>query len=430
MPPRSITSAEISMSLNSPPYAPALVWNPPPIVPGMPDRNSRPATPAPAAVSATFRSSAPAPASTSSGVALISAKLRPSRTTTPAIPPSRTSRFEPTPIVVTGTSRGSAARKAAKSSASAGRNSTSAGPPTRNQVNGPIGASSVRRPRTGGNRSISPSPGIELRQLFGQRVRPIRDRPGAEAHYHVARTRLGAQERRQLLRPGKRSRAAMPVRAQPGDQPVLRRAVDRRLPGRIDIGHEHDIGIVETGAEPVEQIGEPRIAVRLHDRDHPARRDRPRRLQHSRDLDRMVAVIVDDSDPFPFAGFRKAAPYAGELAQGLAHDFVVDAQLAGDRDHGHRVLHVVLAEHRQHQVGNPAFPPAGPIGDDRVEPAAIAPEPDIGGAEIGLRAKPIGHDAAIRDARDQSLHNRMIDAQHRESVKRDVRDKNLERLMQ
>ena len=65
----------------------------------------------------------------------------------------------------------------------------------------------------------------------------------------------------------------MPVRAQPGDQRVLRHAVDRRLAGRIDIGDQHDIGIVETGAEPVEQIAQPGIAVRLHDRDDPSRRD-------------------------------------------------------------------------------------------------------------------------------------------------------------
>ena len=37
---------------------------------------------------------------------------------------------------------------------SAGRNITSAGPPTRNQVSGASGASAVRRPRTGGRRSM------------------------------------------------------------------------------------------------------------------------------------------------------------------------------------------------------------------------------------------------------------------------------------
>ena len=70
--------------------------------------------------------------------------------TTPAMPPSRTSRFEPTPMTVTGTSGFSFSRKSARSSASAGWNRSSAGPPTRNQVNGASGASSEQPPADGG----------------------------------------------------------------------------------------------------------------------------------------------------------------------------------------------------------------------------------------------------------------------------------------
>jgi len=48
----------------------------------------------------------------------------------------------------------------------------------------------------------------------------------------------------------------MTMRAEAGNQGVARDACDRRLAGRIDIGDEHQIGIVEAGAEPVEQIGQ------------------------------------------------------------------------------------------------------------------------------------------------------------------------------
>ena len=46
----------------------------------------------------------------------------------------------------------------------------------------------------------------------------------------------------------------------------------------MGLGDEHQVGVVEAGAEPIEQIGEAGIAVRLHDGDHPAGHDRPRRL--------------------------------------------------------------------------------------------------------------------------------------------------------
>ena len=58
------------------------------------------------------------------------------RTVDPSMPPSRTRRFEPTPMTVTGTAGSRCVRNAARSSASAGWNRSSAGPPTRNHVNG------------------------------------------------------------------------------------------------------------------------------------------------------------------------------------------------------------------------------------------------------------------------------------------------------
>src|SRR5579864_8501871 len=69
-------------------------------------------TPAFAAALATNWSGAAAPAITRPSSAISTApKARPpSLMTTPGIPPSRTMRFEPSPIVITGISRGRAAR--------------------------------------------------------------------------------------------------------------------------------------------------------------------------------------------------------------------------------------------------------------------------------------------------------------------------------
>src|SRR5207302_5597444 len=95
-----------------------------------------------------------------------------------------------------------------------------------------------------------------------------------------------ADGRRERLRPGEGAGVAVAVRAETGDQRLAVDPRDRRLARRVDIGDQHDIGVVEAGAEAVEQIGEPGIAVRLHYRDDPAADNRPRRLQHRRDLDR------------------------------------------------------------------------------------------------------------------------------------------------
>ena len=161
----------------------------------------------------------------------------------PRMPPSRTSRFEPTPITVTGISRGSAARNAARSSASAGRNSTSAGPPTRNQVNGPIGASARQPPahrRQSLDQRSSTGRRSQLRQLVGQRVRPVRDRAGAEAHDHVARPRHrraaaapAPAARPAAARCGARARAARrPARPATRPRSAPRRPGRHRRPAR------------------------------------------------------------------------------------------------------------------------------------------------------------------------------------------------------
>ena len=69
------------------------------------------------------------------------------RITTPGTPPSRTSKLDPMPTTMTGTSAGKFFKKNARSASSAGWNITCAGPPTRNHVNLLISAFAVSRPR-------------------------------------------------------------------------------------------------------------------------------------------------------------------------------------------------------------------------------------------------------------------------------------------
>ena len=128
----------------------------------------------------------------------ISTKPRPRRITTPSMPPSRTSRFEATPITVTGTSVGLRARKPARSSISAGRNMISRGaadaePGDRRErrirrSGGRAPAAGARSDRSLARRAaiMSAPPAAELVELAGQAVRPVGDRAGAEADDEVA----------------------------------------------------------------------------------------------------------------------------------------------------------------------------------------------------------------------------------------------------
>src|SRR5215510_40368 len=366
----------------------------PPMAPGMPRRNDRPAMAASWAARATFTSGTAAPAHTRwpSSIAT-SLKPRPRRTTTPGTPPSRTMRFEPRPTTVTGTSPGRFFRKYARSSSLSGMNSACAGPPTRNQVRSASTWLGMSRPRSFGMRDLrlgvmsekvmlrfmrvqlrasrllhlspragrgrfasgalakrsksgegaipqaqicgqAPSPGfhrsaalrsesdlsphagrgrasgtgaasrrlVECGEFGGQRVGPLGDIAGAEADHVVAPAHQVLDAARELKRSVERDHLAVAARADRRHQRLAVGAGDRRLAGRIDVGDDHDVGVVEAGRELHEQVVQPRVAVRLHYGDHLAVRRLARGAQHRRNLDRVMAVVVEHRDAIPLAG--------------------------------------------------------------------------------------------------------------------------------
>ena len=114
---------------------PAFITSAPPIVPGIPTPNSRPANPCVAATRATAGNDAPAPHSIRGPSRFTSSRTRLSRKTRPRTPASRTSRLEPLPRTRQATLRSAAQRTAiAASLRSAGMASSSAGPPMRQVV--------------------------------------------------------------------------------------------------------------------------------------------------------------------------------------------------------------------------------------------------------------------------------------------------------
>ena len=94
----------------------------------------------------------------------------------------------------------------------------------------------------------------------------------------------------------------MTARHQTLNQRVTVDTFDRILTSCMDMGHDNGVGIVETGAEIVEQVAQPRITVWLDDCDDTALGSTAGCLQDSGNLDRVMGVIVVNRDAVPGAG--------------------------------------------------------------------------------------------------------------------------------
>ena len=89
----------------------------------------------------------------------------------------------------------------------------------------------------------------------------MRDVAGAEADDEVAATGDAANDARQLRRTLQRNHLAMAVRAQAEHEMIAVDSWDRRLAGRVDLGDDDRVGVVEAGAEFLEQRLQPREAM-------------------------------------------------------------------------------------------------------------------------------------------------------------------------
>ena len=149
-PRRSMVRTRATCGQVSPPQAPAFMARAPPMVPGMPARNSIPTRPRRAAKRATLAQEAPAWARMpSSPTAARSCRQPWVSITVPGKPSSATSRLLPRPSQSSGSSGSRRRRNSARSAASAGRYRRRAGPPTRQLVwraRGSSRDSSPRRP--------------------------------------------------------------------------------------------------------------------------------------------------------------------------------------------------------------------------------------------------------------------------------------------
>ncbi len=406
----------------SPPQAPAFIASAPPIVPGMPAKKSAGPSCHLAHCLPSRAHGTPASARTRSSPTRSSEFRMPcTESTTPRMPPSRTSRLLPRPTQVTGTSAGSARRKADRSSTSRGENQASAGPPTCQDVCRDIGSSRCTRSMNSpGDREPAHRRALALvtPSRAGQLVRHRADAARTHGQHDVAVGDDARERRRQLAHvlDEYRLEPAAPAHRAADRAPVGIR--DRLLARRVDLGHEQRVGRRQRAAEVVDQVACARVAVRL-EREHqpPARPGLAHGVHRRLDLGRVMAVVVDQRHATgarrDFAHHLEPPADALEARECALDRRVLDLELGRDRDRRERVPHVVHAGQVQRDRKR------RPAGADHVETGRCALALEPGGADVCVLAEPVAHGRSA-DLGQDLAHDLVVAAHHRETVERQV----------
>jgi len=199
-------------------------------------------------------------------------------------------------------------------------------------------------------------------------------------------------------------------------QPFGRGPLDRLLAGCIDIGQHQHVGIVECGDELVEQFMGPAVAVGLESGyDPPLRPPLAGGGKGGPDFGRMVAVVVNDHDPFRFPLDGEASADAAEFGKPFLDRGEGDIQLHGHGNAGHGIEHVVCSRHAEGDL-----PQAVPLvmGDKGGIEAVMR---DMGRTDIGLGGESVGH-VALLHLRQYLADVPVVETENRQAVERHLVD--------
>src|ERR1700730_6235405 len=142
---------------------------------------------------------------------------------------------------------------------------------------------------------------------------------------------------------------------------------------------------------------EARVAMRLHDGDDPSLSGRASSAQNSGDLDRMVAIIVENGCAIPFAGAGKAALDAAERGERLSDRLRAHAEPMRDSERGRRVQRGVMTGNRHDDVFKHGLGAALAVANDRCKTRNAIAEIKTAEPDIGVRGFPIGDDPPVLD---------------------------------
>ena len=143
------------------------------------------------------------------------------------------------------------------------------------------------------------------------------------------------------------ARVAVAVADQTCDQIIAGCAFNGVFASGKNVCDADHIGVVEAGAEIIEQAVQTRVPMRLVDCDHAALCGLAGSFQHGCNLNRMMPVVVDDRDPIHFTYAGEAPVYTSECGQCCADFIQLHAEVTRNRDSRERVRYVVIPRHGQ-----------------------------------------------------------------------------------
>ena len=181
------------------------------------------------------------------------------------------------------------------------------------------------------------------------------------------------------------------------------------LARRVDLGHNHGVGIVEAATEPFPQRARSAVSMWLKHGDHPSFPSGPHGIEGGRYLSRMMRVIIYEQDAGGLAPHFQPAGYSRKLAYAFADGGERDVQFQTHRDGGQSVGDVVPAGHPQEYASQFALPEADVKGD------VVAVGGDIGRPDVRLMGEPIGDDPPD-DPRQNGLNVLFIQAHDRRPI--------------
>ena len=148
-----------------------------------------------------------------------------------------------------------------------------------------------------------------------------------------------------------------------------------------------------------------------------------RGFERGANLDRVVAVVVDQRDAVDDALDLEAPAHAGEILQARANQIRRDIEIERDGGGGGGIAHVVNAR----RAGQMKFAEVvAAIGQP--EAAGEPLQLDVADDQVGLARSAVGDDRAL-DARDDGLHVGLVQAKHGGAIKRHAIDELRENVL-
>ena len=144
-------------------------------------------------------------------------------------------------------------------------------------------------------------------QLRLQAIGPSGDVARTEADEDVSSGAFGFEKRRKVIGGSEFQRALMAMVARGAHQGIGVHALNRGFASGIDVCDGDNVCIVETAGEILKQGLQAAEAVGLDDSDNFAGGDLAGGFEDGSNLDRMVAIIINDAYTLPLTHFGKAA---------------------------------------------------------------------------------------------------------------------------